>query len=48
MSVIDVQRHAGQDVPAAPIPAPKTGSTFEVDENVVKGKQSEYLARLDK
>ncbi|KAI4122571.1 MAG: hypothetical protein LQ347_006459 [Umbilicaria vellea] len=35
-TVIDVQRHAGQEVPSAPIPAPKTGDTFEVVENVVK------------
>lgn len=44
---IDVQRHASQEVPSAPIPAPKTGGTFEVDSNVVKGKYSQYPARPD-
>ena len=44
-TVIDIQRHAAQEVLSAPIPAPKTGGTFEVDENVVKGKHSEHLAK---
>ena len=46
-AITDVQRHAGQEVPTAPIPAPITGDTFDMDENVVKGKHSEYLEKPD-
>ena len=35
---VDLARHAGLEIPDAPIPKPHLGGTFELDGSVVKGK----------
>ena len=41
---LDLDRHAGLDVPDAPIPKPQIGDSFEVDDAVFKGA---YLLYYD-
>ena len=35
--VLDLARHAGQEVPDHPIPRPKLGGQFELSDSIVKG-----------
>ena len=38
--VIDVARHGGTEILSEPIPAPKVGGNFALDQHVVKGRDS--------
>jgi hypothetical protein len=36
---LDIDRHAGNEAPTAPIPGPQVGSPFELNSAVVRGKK---------
>jgi hypothetical protein len=41
-AVLDVDRHAGNKVPTAPVPKPQVGGAFELNSAVVRGKNSTH------
>ena len=41
--VLDVNRHGGTEVLSEPIPPPKVGGNFVLDENVKKGAKYQLL-----
>lgn len=41
--VIDVARHGGTEILSEPVPPPKTGGNFALDENVINGMDTSRL-----
>jgi hypothetical protein len=45
-AALDVDRHAGNEAPTAPVPKPQVGGAFELNSAVVRGKNSSRLSCL--